>query len=174
MTGSGNDEEANAFFKDLENSDISLRLLINKIDEYPEPILMAFWGDHLPGFYEGEVLKNNDYQTMREAPFLIYSNEVDVEEEVGLISPIYLNNYIYEILELKITAYEALLYELEEKLPVFDGELYYDNSDQTVKTTRDDLSAETLEVLEDYSLLMYDITTGNQYAHDLGFFDYIE
>src|SRR5690625_89121 len=43
VSGSGNKEEANAYFKDLENSDISLRLLINKIDDYPEPVLLVFW-----------------------------------------------------------------------------------------------------------------------------------
>lgn len=171
VTGSGNDEEAAAYFKDLENSDISLRLLINKIDRHPEPILLLFWGDHLPGFYEGDVLEKNDYQTMQETPFLIYSNEVDLKEEIGLINPIYLNNYVFELLDMEATPYQALLYELEKQLPVFDGELYYDKSDQMIKTTRDDLSQEALEVLEDYSLLMYDITTGNHYADELGFFE---
>lgn len=171
VTGSGNDEEAAAYFTDLENSDVALRLLINKIEEYPEPIILVFWGDHLPGFYEGELLENNNYQTMRETPFLIYSNEIDLEEEVDLISPIFMNNYLLEILGLQVTPYEALLYDLQEKLPVFDGELYYDKFDRTVKGSREELSPETLEVLEDYSLLMYDITTGQKYSHQLGFFE---
>lgn len=174
VEGSGNDEEAAAYFKDLENSDVALRLFINKIDEYPEPILLVFWGDHLPGFYEGKILEDNNYQTMRETPFFFYSNEVNLAEEVGLISPIFMNNYLFKSLNMKVTPFEALLYELEGKLPVFDGELYYDNLDQLVKESREELSLEALEVLEAYSLLMYDITTGQNYAHELGFFEYVE
>lgn len=171
VTGSGNKEEANAYFKDLENSDISLRLLINKIDDYPEPILLVFWGDHLPGFYEGEVLNNNNNQIMRETPFIVYSNEHNFEEEAGLISPIYLSNYINKKLDFKVNPYEALLLELEEKLPVIDDGLYSDINRQTFYNSREELNENTLDVLEDYSLLMYDISTGNQYAHDLGFFE---
>jgi len=174
VTGSGDDAEASAYFKDLENSDISLQLLINKIDDYPEPVLMVFWGDHLPGFYQGDVLENNDNQTMREAPFLIYSNEVELEEEVGLISPIYLENYVSEILDTKVNPYEALLLKLEEQLPVFAEGLYHDNQSENIVNSRDELDPETLEILEDYSFLMYDVTTGSQYAHDLGFFERIE
>lgn len=171
VSGSGNKEEANAYFKDLENSDISLRLLINKIDDYPEPILLVFWGDHLPGFYEGEVLNNNSNQIMRETPFIVYSNEHNFEEETGLISPIYLSNYINKKLNFKVNPYEALLLELEEKLPVIDDGLYSDINRQTFYNSRGELNGDTLDILEDYSLLMYDISTGKQYAHDLGFFD---
>ena len=171
VTGSGNDEEAAAYFTDLENSDIALRLLINKIDNYPEPIILLFWGDHLPGFYEGEVLVKNDYQAMRETPFFVYSNEVNLKEEVNLINPIFMTNYLFSTLNLQITPYEALLYDLEEKLPVFDGKLYYDSETQTIKGNREKLSPKALELLEDYSLLMYDVTTGKNYTHQLGFFE---
>lgn len=171
VEGSGNASEANAYFEDLENSDISLRLLINKIDNHPEPILLVFWGDHLPGFYEGDVLEGNDQLTMLETPFFVYSNEMELDGEVDLISPIYFNNYITEVLEIKINPYEAILKRLEEYLPVIDNGVYCDGHTQNRVSSRDDLSDETLEILNDYSLLMYDITTGNQYAHELGFFE---
>ena len=174
VTGSGDDAEASAYFQDLKNSDIALESLIDKIDEYSEPVVMVFWGDHLPGFYQGDILDKNDNQTMREAPFLVYSNEVELEEEVGLISPIYLDNYVSEVLDTKVNPYEALLLKLEEQLPVFAEGLYHDQESQEVVTSRDDLDPETLETLKDYSLIMYDITTGSQYADELGFFEMSE
>lgn len=170
ISGSGNDEEASAYFKDLENSDISLRLFINKIDSFDEPILLVFWGDHLPGFYSGEVLENNDYQKMRETPFLIYSNQMELTDQVDMISPIFLSNHVLEILNLKVTPFEALLYSLQDKMPFFDDQVYYDNFDQELKNNRESLSTEALQLLEDYSLLMYDITTGHKHAEKIGFF----
>src|SRR5699024_2454950 len=39
VEGSGNSEEANAYFQDIENSDKALKSLIQQIDEFDEPIL---------------------------------------------------------------------------------------------------------------------------------------
>lgn len=174
VSGTGNDEEANAYFTDLENSDLSLKLLINKIDSYEEPILLVFWGDHLPGFYDEGIFKQNGPLTMYETPFFVYSNEMDLEGEVGLISPIYLKNYTSKVMNTKITPYEALLLELENHIPIIREGLYYDKNHQEFVYLRDDLSKEAQEVLEDYTMLMYDITTGNQYASQFGLFKYNE
>src|SRR5690625_477639 len=109
VSGSGNPEEANPYFKDLENSDYSLNYLIDQINEYPEPILLVFWGDHLPGFYKDEAVEENSVKKLHETPFLIYSNEIDLEENMGLTSLIYLNNYFTSVLCRKVTAVDALL-----------------------------------------------------------------
>lgn len=171
VEGSGNAGEANAYFKDLENSDVSLRLFINQINDFDEPILLVFWGDHLPGFYTGEVLEINEERTLYEAPFFVYSNQVPLDDEDELISPAFLRNYITEVLELELTPYEALLTELQSHLPLVDKRLYIEEQNSNSVHSRDELSPESLEILEDYSLLMYDITTGKQYAHELGFFE---
>lgn len=171
VEGSGNASEANAYFKDLDNSDISLRLFINQINDFEEPILLVFWGDHLPGFYTGEVLEVNEGQKLYETPFFVYSNGISLNEEVDLVNPSFLSNYVTEILDIKVTPYEALLKELQRYLPVVDKRLYIEEGNSTPLYSREELSTETLEVLEDYSLLMYDITTGNQYANKLGFFE---
>src|SRR5699024_7233909 len=106
VEGSGNSEEANAYFQNLENSDKALKTLI---------------------------------------------------------SPAYLNNNITDILEIKITPYETLLKKLQEQLPVIDKRMYIEKDNNTLLYSRADLSTEALQVLEEYSLLMYDMTTGNQY-----------
>ena len=36
--------------------------------------------------------------------------------------------------------------------------------------SRDDLNQETLEVLKEYEMIMYDVTTGERYTHDLLFY----
>jgi len=174
VTGTGNQEEANQYFKDLENSDDSLNYLIEEINEYPEPVLLVFWGDHLPSLYQGEALENNPEQAMYETPLFFYSNEVELEGDLGLRSLIYLNNYVLEILDLKISPFNALLYSLEERLPILDKRIYSEDQNSNDYNSREELSEEALEVLEDYSMLMYDITTGNQYAWDMGFFEEVD
>lgn len=171
VAGSGNDAEAAGYFQDLANSDRALRQLIEQIDQHDEPILLVFWGDHLPGLYCNEVREVNDAFALRQTPFLVYSNQIDLEEEeeVNTTSPIYFQNWIYNWLDVELTAYDALLLELEAVLPMLDGGMYLE-SDEWV-TSRRELSPETQKILEEYSTIMYDITTGNQYAITQGFFE---
>jgi len=168
VEGSGTPSEANAYFEDLENSDIALRRFINEIDRSNEPILLVFWGDHLPGFYQGEALENNNL-ALYETPLFVYSNEIDLNRNDGLISPFYLGNYVLEVLNIEITPYETLLREMQEYLPVVDNRMYIDNVENQSVSSRSELTKESQEILNDYTLLMYDITTGNQYAQELGF-----
>lgn len=169
VTGSGNEDEAVAYFQDLENSDKALRDLIEEIDQHPEPILIVFWGDHLPGLYRGDVRGTNEEFTLRQTPFLVYSNTKDLAGEVETTSPIYFNNWLYDWLDFNLSAYDALLVELEGALPMIDEGMYFEKGE--FLTNRDELSPEAHEVLEEYSLIMYDITTGEQYANRLKFFD---
>src|SRR5699024_5587745 len=149
VEGSGNSEEANAYFQDLENSDRALKSFIKQIDNFKEPILLIFWGDHLPGFYGGDVLKNNEEKTLYETPFFVYSNETDLDSEINLISPAYLSNYITDILDIKITFYEALLKELQGQLPVVDKSMYLEKDSTTLLYSRDELNAEATQILKD-------------------------
>jgi phosphoglycerol transferase MdoB-like AlkP superfamily enzyme len=167
--GSGNSEEAAGYFEDLENSDEALRELIKQIEQHPEPILMIFWGDHLPGLYRGEIRERNDEVTLRQTPFLVYSNTKDLKGKVSMTSPIYFRNWIYDWLEIDLTAYDALLLALEEVLPALDKGIYWENNRQL--TSRTELSSEAVEVLAEYSMILYDITTGQQYAHQFNFFE---
>lgn len=167
--GSGNDNEAAGYFQDLEHSDQALQDLMDEINQHPEPILLVFWGDHLPGFYRGEVREKNDEWTLRQTPLLVYSNTKDIKGEAGTTSPIYFSNWIYDWLDIKLSAYDALLLALEEVLPMMDDGMYLENDVQL--TSRKELSPEALEVLEEYTLILYDITTGQQYVHSYQFFE---
>src|SRR5699024_11415622 len=71
VEGSGNSEEANAYFQDLENSDKALKTFIKQIDDFNEPILLIFWGDHLTGFYAGVVLEANEEKKLYDTTFFI-------------------------------------------------------------------------------------------------------
>src|SRR5690625_349145 len=87
VTGTGNEEEASGYFTDLESSDEALQALIDQIDNHPEPILLLFWGDHLPGLYSEQVRIKNPAHKLQETPFLLYSNTEDLKSEYDWISP---------------------------------------------------------------------------------------
>ena len=168
VTGSGNAKEANAYFQDLENSDKALKDLITQINQHPEPILLLFWGDHLPGLYRGDIRQNNEAFTLRQTPFFAYSNQQVLQGEIDTTSPIYFNNWVYNWLDIPLTPYDALLVELEKALPMLDNGLYIEH--EKFLTSRDELSRETLEILKEYEMILYDVTTGERYAHELQFF----
>lgn len=171
VEGTGNPEEANAYFQDLEYSDEALKYLIEQIDEHSEPVLLVFWGDHLPGFYQDEALQNNPERKFYETPFFIYSNDMALEEEVRETSLIYFTNYVTQLLDFQISPYDALLLELEERLPVLDARIYHERTEKETVSSRKELTPRASEVLEDYTLLLYDITTGKQYFKELGFLE---
>ena len=123
----------------------------------------------MPGLYRGDIRNTNDAFTFRQTPFLAYSNQKELQGEVdSTTSPIYFNNWVYQWLDIQISAYDALLLELEEVLPMIDNGMYIEKEE--LLTSREQLSQETLEVLEEYEMILYDVTTGERYTHELQFF----
>src|SRR5699024_7711069 len=74
VTGSGNKREAEGYFNDLAHSDEAMKSLVEQLDEFDEEVVVVFWGDHLPGFYDERVQKRNADQAMYQTPLLIFSN----------------------------------------------------------------------------------------------------
>ena len=164
-------EDGNGYMEDLHNSDLALEEMIKYIDNQEEDILLVFWGNHLPGIYPKEISSQNSKLSMRETPLFFYSNKHDLSGDVGSISPIYYLNHILEILNIKVNPHEALLYELEQQLPGLLGGIYLENDLDDAVPSKENLSKDTLEIYDDYTLLQYDIISGSQYAKDLGFFE---
>lgn len=98
------------------------------------------------------------------------NNDFELEEDIGMRSLIYLNNYVNKTLNLDLSPFDTLLLKLEEKLPILDARLYYDTIKSEELFSRSELSEEAQELLREYSLILYDATTGNNYANELGFF----
>lgn len=163
--------EGDGYMEELYNSDKAIKEFIEYVDNHQEEFIVVFWGDHLPGIYSDEVFEKNDDLTMRETPLFFYSNKHDLSGDVGTISPIYYLNYILEILDIKVSPYEALLSKMEKQIPGLNGGLYIESHRKGSISSREDLSEETLQVLEDFILVQYDIIAGKQYAKEIGFFE---
>lgn len=148
--------------------------MIHHIDQYDEEILLVFWGDHLPGIYSNAIGEKNSALTRRETPLFFYSNMDDLYGSVDTISPIYYLNHVLDILNIKVTPFEALLMELEERLPGLYGGLYLEDTSKAPLESRNNLNVETKELLDKYSLIQYDMVSGSGFSREVGFFDITE
>lgn len=169
--GSSNDEEAINYYQDLQYSDIALKEFLNDLDSFEEKTMVVFWGDHLPSFYGKKLYDENGLRTMHETPLIIYTNYNKEEKYINTISPIYLLNHVLEKNNAPLTPFQTLLLELESVLPAFEKNIYIENVAEEIKASRSDLAASTLKVLNDYDMVLYDLTTGENYAHELGFYE---
>ena len=169
--GAADNDEAVNYLQDIEYSDIALQEFLNTLDTFPEDTMVIFWGDHLPGFYGYEIADLNGRVKMHETPLVMYTNFDEKEEYIDTISPMYFINHILEKNNAPVQPFHALLKELEEVLPAFEKGIYLEEGAPELKITRDELNEETIELLEDYDNIMYDITTGSNYAEKLGFYE---
>lgn len=169
--GAADNDEAINYLQDIEYSDIALQEFLNTLDTFPEDTMVIFWGDHLPGFYGYEIADLNGRVKMHETPLVMYTNFDEKEEYIDTISPMYFINHILEKNNAPVQPFHALLKELEKVLPAFEKGIYLEEGSSELKITRDELNEETIELLEDYGNIMYDITTGSNYAEKLGFYE---
>lgn len=173
VEGINEKEEAENYYQDLSYSDQALEAFLNQVEQLEEKTLVVFWGDHLPSFYGNEIYNQNGSLVMHQTPMLIYSNFKNTKINIGTTSPIYFMNYILEETASFVTPYYALLEELEEVLPAFEKGNYIENREgkDTVTVNRDNLSNKTWEILKDYEMILYDLTTGSSYSSDMSFYN---
>lgn len=170
ISGDANLEEVSGYIQGLTHSDRALEEWLVKLDQSEEKVVVLFWGDHLPSSYGDNIMKENSLVTKYETPLFIYSNYNNEQKELGLISPIYFMNEIFDATNSKITGYHALLDTLQENLPAFEKGIYIDGDGNKVVQKRAELPAETQEILYEYEAIMYDMTSGINYSKKLGFY----
>lgn len=168
-SGAEESDELDYYLTGLKYSDDAISNLISYFDSYNEKVILIFWGDHLPSVYGEKIYDRNDKTTIFETPLLIYDNFSSDTDNIGIISPIYFINHILSKTNASITPYVALLNTLEDALPAFTKRFYIERETST-KENRDDLKPLTQLILEEYEMILYDITTGKNYSKEMGFY----
>lgn len=92
-----------------------------------------------------------------------------IKKDIGTVSPIYFINYVLEIADAKVSPFIAMLERMKQVLPAFEKNFYLER-ETGVKNSRDELKHSTQLLLEEYDLILYDITTGKNYSKDLRFY----
>lgn len=183
-TGTGvsddNRKQVNNYAKGMSYTDAATLSFLNQLDQIDKPITVVWYGDHLPGIYDGNNLYENNI-VEHQTDYFIYSNKYARNHNYGttkltnatqVTDP---NGFIplaLEQMNQKVTPYYALLTEIQQKVPAMaksidensDG-LYVDENSKEI--SKKDLTAEQKSLIADYKLVQYDLTAGQNYSKKL-------
>lgn len=121
----------------IRQSDIALQELLTELENYPEPVVVALFGDHLPAvedeFFEELYGKDLDDITAEEqtrmytTPFMIWAN-YDIKEQQNVrTSPCFLSNKVMEVAGLPKSRVQLYLDDLEKDVMQLNPFGYFDN-----------------------------------------------
>lgn len=159
-----------ALMQGLHDADEALGALVDYLEDYSEPVLLVFWGDHLPGLYttpdhsvfsalgyvptadtiqwDPEVLKK-----MLSTEFVVWNNygaELDVPKEIG---GLHLGSKTLGWAGVDKPAYFRWLDSTEGQMKLYRPRLLVDGAG----TPRTQLTEEDEELLNTFRKLLYNV-----------------
>ncbi len=158
------------YLQDISYSSAALKQFTEELKNLSRRTLVVFWGDHLPGIYSDTIQAKNDKQTLHETQFLMFDSKGKLEKQTtqdAITSPFYFAANLMEQTNQTTNGFYQLLLSLEQELPAFERELYYQNG-QWYKEAQFNRSQQ--EIYDEYQLIQYDIVAGKQYSLADGFF----
>ncbi|RAU66141.1 LTA synthase family protein [Enterococcus faecium] len=160
------------YLQDISYSSTALKQFTEELKNLSRRTLVVFWGDHLPGIYSDTIQAKNDKQTLHETQFLMFDSKGELEKQTthdAITSPFYFAANLMEQTNQTTNGFYQLLLSLEQELPEFERELYYQNG-QWYKEAQFNRSQQ--EIYDEYQLIQYDIVAGKQYSLADGFFEH--
>ncbi|MDQ8685941.1 LTA synthase family protein [Enterococcus sp. FR211] len=160
------------YLQDISYSSAALKQFTEELKNLSRRTLVVFWGDHLPGIYSDTIQAKNDKQTLHETQFLMFDSKGKLEKQTtqdAITSPFYFAANLMEQTNQTTNGFCQLLLSLEQELPAFERELYYQNG-QWYKEAQFNRSQQ--EIYDEYQLIQYDIVAGKQYSLADGFFEH--
>ena len=162
------------YVQGLHFTDLATQNFIENIEAIDKPVTVLFFGDHLPSeVFEHFDERNGEDLAFYETDYFIYSNFDTEILDYPIVSPNNMSSIVHEQLNVQSTPYTILLDELKRTLPVIRwGEYLYKPNEEYV--FEEELPKNARELVEDYRMILYDINAGEQYAVELGMFDFQE
>jgi len=177
-TGAGkNNQQVKNYAKGISMTDDYVQDFLDKLDQLQKPVTVVWYGDHLPGIYDGDSMKK--YNVIKhETDYFVYSNKYALKHGYGsqklTSSTKYTdpNGFIplaLKQMKQKVTPYSALLTKVQEDLPamaknsVGSSENLYVNS-KGKQISMKQLTQKQKKLIHDYQLLQYDLTAGKGYS----------
>ena len=158
--------EMETYAEGLKQTDLALKEFITKIENYDEPTLVIFFGDHLINFQSdiheqhGYIEKDTDALRAKlffETPLLIMSNMDDFQiENIDDVSPIFIAPLILRELNLPLSPFYVFLLDLYEEFSVLHNNFKLDANQNQV----DELTEHQEQLLLILELIQYDILEG--------------
>lgn len=163
---------------------------LGELDKLDKPVTVVFYGDHLPGIYSSASADDDNSLALHQTDYFIWSNKASGTQgnkidNAEYSSPNFFVAQAAEHMDAKVSPYLAFLTEMHSKISAMEppvvnniqgwdripeGQNIYLNS-KGEPMAEDDFDAETKQLLADYRLIQYDITTGKNYLKDTSFMD---
>lgn len=163
---------------------------LSELDKLDKPVTVVFYGDHLPGIYSSASADDDNSLALHQTDYFIWSNKASGTQgnkidNAEYSSPNFFVAQAAEHMDAKVSPYLAFLTEMHSKISAMEppvvnniqgwdripeGQNIYLNS-KGEPMVEDDFDAETKQLLADYRLIQYDITTGKNYLKDTSFMD---
>lgn len=153
----------------LRNTDIATKKLIDYLDTIDEPVILVFWGDHLPILGNNKsIYKNVNYANVLEnestnteyfkTPFFIYTNYEMNHQHLGTLSANYLGPLTFEMTGKRLPPYYQFLKNVYEEIPGLKRDMKLDDTGEIIQN----LSTKQQELLHDYEIIQYDLLVDEQ------------
>ena len=159
-----------------------------ELDKLDKPVTVVFYGDHLPGIYSSASADDGNSLALHQTDYFIWSNKASGTQgnkidNAEYSSPNFFVAQAAEHMDAKVSPYLAFLTEMHSKISAMEppvvnniqgwdripeGQNIYLNS-KGEPMAEDDFDAETRQLLADYRLIQYDITTGRNYLKNTSF-----
>lgn len=163
---------------------------LSELDKLDKPVTVVFYGDHLPGIYSSASADDDNSLALHQTDYFIWSNKASGTQgnkidNAEYSSPNFFVAQAAEHMDAKVSPYLAFLTEMHSKISAMEppvvnniqgwdripeGQNIYLNS-KGEPMAEEDFDAETKQLLADYRLIQYDITTGKNYLKDTSFMD---
>ena len=161
---------------------------LSELDKLDKPVTVVFYGDHLPGIYSSASADDDNSLALHQTDYFIWSNKASGTQgnkidNAEYSSPNFFVAQAAEHMDAKVSPYLAFLTEMHSKISAMEppvvnniqgwdripeGQNIYLNS-KGEPMAEDDFDAETRQLLADYRLIQYDITTGRNYLKNTSF-----
>jgi phosphoglycerol transferase MdoB-like AlkP superfamily enzyme len=150
------------YARGLAHSDQATDRFLEDLKRSREKTLVVFYGDHLPGIYDKEVMSENSIGRIRETPFFIWSSYEQLPAtRFPVTSPMYFMPLAFEAAGARVPPYFALLLDLHEEVPVLNG---------AAPLKPAELSQRARGLLHDLRLVQYDFSVGKRYVTEEMFY----
>lgn len=159
----------------VRDADNALAQLIAYFEQSNEPVIIVFYGDHLPMlgaeysvYVQGGLISSpqaadwslEERKRMRSVPFVTWSNLAMERQVYPVLSNTFLGSVILDSLQMKKPAQFALGARLARELPGMTGPLYADSQEKLYSKIPDQAAS----LVNDFRLLQYDLLFGKRYV----------
>ncbi|MBT1170729.1 LTA synthase family protein [Bifidobacterium sp. SO4] len=181
-------ESIETYQKGASITDEATQEFLDELDKLDKPVTVVFYGDHLPGIYSSASQDDDNSLALHLTDYFIWSNKASGTQgnKTGgsaYSSPNFFVAQAADHMNAKVSPYLAFLTEMHAKVAAMEPpvvnkiqgwdripegqSIYLDHAGNPM--SEEDFDEETKQLLADYKLIQYDITTGKNYLKDTDF-----